>query len=204
MVKKTLFILLYIFLCNEASSQIAFRTRYKSAFYIEGLGTSPFFSIGLEHAPVRHMKDFTTMRIGVGGIFGNTGATLLKDAALTIPMSVTKSYVVNNLKKRAKYRVSLRCKAVPPKVATEWFFEIGGGYTPVISKADVRHRIYGIIALRQQLIIDIPPKPKVFYLKVQYNPYFSSYKAENASHFNIIPTNSSAILVGASLGFSFK
>ncbi len=196
------------FLCFStylACGQITYQSKYKSAFYIEGLGMGPFFSAGIEHTPNTRLKSFVAYRAGVGVLLGPKQTLTSRDIGFTLPMSVTKTVVMNNLKKRVKMRVSLRCNAQPPKVATEWFSEFGLGYTPAFyNKNDIRHKIYGLVGLRQQLVINIPPRPKVFYLKVQYTPYFTTFNYTNlGSGFKFLPTSEN-VVVGASLGFSFK
>ncbi len=200
--------ILLTFLCFStylACGQIAYQSRYTSAFYIEGLGMGPFFSMGLEHAPKKRLKSFVAYRTGLGLLLGPKQTLESRDIGFTLPMSVTKTVVMNNLKKRVKMRVSLRCNAQPPKVATEWFSEFGLGYTPAFySKTDIRHKIYGLVGMRQQLVINIPPRPKVFYLKVQYTPYFTTFNYTSfGSGFKFLPSSEN-VVVGASLGFSFK
>jgi hypothetical protein len=204
-VKRVFLLLFFCIFYNLGWSQISYQSRYKTAFYIEGLGMGPFFSVGLEHAPNRRMKSFTAYRGGVGILFGPKLTSSARDIGFTLPMSVTKTVVMNNLKKRVKLRVSLRCNAQPPKIATEWFSEMGMGYTPSFyTKTDIRHKFYGLVGFRQQLVINIPPRPKVFYLKVQYTPYFTTFNYTTfGKAFKVLPSQED-IVVGASLGFSFK
>jgi hypothetical protein len=204
-VKKAVLLVLFVFSCSLAWGQIAFQSRYKSAFYVEGLGMGPFFSAGIEYSPNRRMKSFVAYRGGLGVLFGPKLTNSVRDIGFTLPMSITKTVVMNNLKKRVKLRVSLRCNAQPPKIATEWFSELGLGYTPSFyTKTDIRHKFYGLVGFRQQLVINIPPRPKVFYLKVQYTPFFTTFNYTTfRKAFKLLPTQED-IVVGASLGFSFK
>jgi hypothetical protein len=198
--RKSVFLLLILMFPCSLQAQISYLSKYKSAIYVEGLGMGPFFSLGYEHAPVRKLKNFTAFRTGVGFIFESDFS--LRNVGVTLPVSVTKSLVVNNLKKRVKHRVSLRCNAQPPKFATEWFSEFGMGYTPAFySKTDIRHRVYGLIGLRQQIVINIPPRPKVYYLKVQYTPYYTYFN--NKHNFEFLP-KFDAVVAGVSLGFSVR
>ncbi|MGL4631254.1 MAG: hypothetical protein ACRCVT_08620 [Leadbetterella sp.] len=174
-------------------------SEYKTAFYVEGLGTSPFFSVGIEHCPQRSLKNFSVVRAGLGFLFsGGEGA--LSNTKLALPISVSHSFIINNLKKRVKHRVSLRCNPNPPRFSTEWFGEYGLGYTPqYFGGTSFRHNVYGIIAFRQQIVINKPPRPKVYYLKIQYNPYFSSFEKK----FFFLP-EINATIFGASLAFSIR
>jgi hypothetical protein len=205
-VKKAVLLMLFCFSYVLGWGQIAYQSRYTSAFYIEGLGMGPFFSLGVEHAPKKRLKSFVAYRTGVGVILGPKKTIGARDIGFTLPMSITKTLVMNNLKKRVKMRVSLRCNAQPPKIATEWFSEVGLGYTPAYyNKNDIRHKFYGLVGFRQQLVINIPPRPKVFYVKVQYTPYFTTFNYKGFGRaFKLLPTSQEDIIVGASLGFSFK
>jgi hypothetical protein len=187
----------------SAQAQIAFLGRYNKAVYIEGFGTGPFFTVGMDKMFKKDPKSFYNARIGVGVIFDSSFG--LKNTDFTLPVSLTKAVIINNLKKRVKYRVSLKCNAQPPKYASEWFLEGGLGYTPSFySKTDVRHRIYGIISLRQSFTINRPPKPLVYYLKLQYNPffYFPSFYINRKEHFQYVPS-SEHVVTGLSIGKSF-
>lgn len=189
----TLFILSATVVCG----QISYRTRYKTAMSFEVFGASPIASVNLEKAFNRRMKSFNTFKVGLGLVPGDMTLAGLKNSGLSVPLGFTQNVNLNNLKRRVKHRVSLRCKAAPSKISAEWFGELGVGYTPVFyTNADPRNYFFGIIGFRQQIVIDIPPKPKVIFLKFQYTPKYYE------KHFSFIIDSQSSSMAGISLGFS--
>ena len=168
--KTTPLLLLFFCFSLNCHSQYYYRTRYKTAIFGEVFGLGPIASLNLEKCPYRGVRSFTAVRVGVGYVPGSKkpeGGYF--DNGFSMPIAVTQNFLANNLKKRVKQRVSLKCRAAPSRVSVEWFGEFGAGYTPVLyGKSDVRHYVWGIAGLRQQIVFDIPPKPKVMYLKM-YN-----------------------------------
>jgi hypothetical protein len=198
-VKKLTTLIIFLMLSNFVFGQISYRTRYKTAVFLETFAVSPIVSLNMEHAVNRGMKTFTSLRYGVGFVPGSKkidGFGWINNG-LSLPLSVTQNFNVNNLKRRVKTRVSLRCKSTPSKISVEWFGEVGAGYTPIFYGRDnPRHQLSGIIGLRQQVVFDIPPKPKVIFLKIQYTPNY------NNKNFSWNPISGSSNVFGMSLGFS--
>jgi hypothetical protein len=198
-VKKILLTLLILIFSLEGIGQISYRTRYRKAVFIETFAVSPIFSLNVDHAVNRRKNSFTDIRYGIGFVPGSKKRDKFgwSDNGLSVPMSVTQNFLVNNLKRRILQRVSLKCKSRPSKISVESFLEVGAAYTPVfygISKP--RHNFSGIIGLRQQVVFDIPPKPKVIFFKVQYTPkYYRGSLSWN-------PITGSTNIFGMSLGFS--
>ncbi|HLO45112.1 MAG TPA: hypothetical protein VK175_12325 [Leadbetterella sp.] len=197
--KKTIFTLLILIFSLEGIGQISYRTRYQKAVFLETFAVSPIFSLSMDHAVNRRMKSFTDIRYGIGFVPGSKNRDRFgwSDNGVSLPLSVTQNFLVNNLKRRIKQRVSLKCKSTPSKISVEWFAEVGAAYTPVFyGISEPRHNFSGIIGLRQQVVFDIPPKPKVVFLKVQYTPKY--YKGS----FSWNPITGSTNIFGMSLGFS--
>lgn len=145
------------------------------------------------------MKSFTALRAGAGIVPGALTISGIKNGGFSFPLSVTENININNLKRRVKYRVSMRCRATPSKIAVEWFGEMGLTYTPVLYfNSPARHYFFGNIGIRQQIVIDVPPRPKVIFLKVQYTP---KYYDGNLSLF--LDKNTSSI-AGVSIGYSIR
>jgi hypothetical protein len=87
--------------------------------------------------------------------------------------------LINNLRKGINKRVSVKCKSAPSKIASEWFVEIGAGITPVAYRsAETRIYNFGILGLRQQVVFDIPPRPRVVFLRVNVTPSYAVGKYE--------------------------
>lgn len=198
----------WLLLCLSYTSfgQISYRTRYQRAVLIETFASSPIFSVNIENAVNRRMKSFTTLRYGVGFVPGSKKSTGFGwvNNGISLPVGVTQNFNVNNLQRRVKMRVSMRCKSTPSKIALEWFGEVGASYTPIFYGISApKHVATGIIGLRQQVIFDIPPKPKVIFVKIQYTPNYS-HGSLSWNPFDILSSNSGGLSVfGASLGFSF-
>lgn len=165
---------LYILLLTAGQNvlgQLMYRTRYTHALVAESYGISPNLSVNYEAAFLRFRSSFVAARAGIGYTFANFNSD--NSAGISFPMGVTVNKTANNFRRKVMNRVSNKCQAAPPKLATETFLEFGAGYTFVHypSSAD-RNYFWGIIGLRQQLIIDIPPKPRVLFLKVHLTPQY--------------------------------
>jgi hypothetical protein len=198
-VKRISILFVLIHLANFCPAQISYRTRFKTAVVGEVFATSPVVSLNVEHALNRQMKSFVILRYGLGFVPGARKPTGLgwQDNGVSVPVSISQNFLINNLKKRLKYRVSLRCKSMPSKISIEWFGEAGVGYTPLFySISEPRHSFAGIVGLRQQMVIDIPPKPKVIFLKVLYTPKY--YRGD----FSWNPITGNTNIFGMSLGVS--
>ena len=197
--KRLLFFTILICLAFSGVGQISYRTRYKTAVFGETFAVSPIVSLNMEHAVNRGMKTYTALRYGLGFVPGakNKDKFGWSDNGVSLPLSISQNFLVNNLKRRIKQRVSLRCHAAPSKISVEWFGEFGAAYTPVFyGISEPRHNFSGIIGLRQQVVFDIPPKPKVIFIKFQYTPKY--YKG----NFSWNPVTGSTNIMGMSVGFS--
>ncbi len=186
----------------QSTAQFMYRTRYKSALQAEVFGISPIMSINYEAAPIRFERNFLAAKVGVGYIPGtsNPAPGMPADAGISFPVGVSYNYLLNNLKKGVFKRVMNKCKTKPPKFAVEYFAEAGAGASfAFYSISDPRQYYYAVFGFRQQMVIDIPPKPKVIYLRATINPqYFDN-------RFRIISKTGSggyAFNGGISLGFS--
>jgi hypothetical protein len=175
----TIFILLFF---ENSQSQIMYRTRYKSAIMVETFAISPIGSINYEYLPFRWKNSFLSTRIGLGFLPGGKetdAGSVTNGGGVSIPTSVTYNYLLNNLRKGINKRVSVKCKSAPSKIAAEWFGEIGGGYTLAAYRTtETRNFAFGIIGLRQQVIFDIPPHPRVVFLRLNVTPSYSLGKYE--------------------------
>jgi hypothetical protein len=161
------FLLLFIIL-KSSDAQIMYRTRYKNAIMFEFFGISPVASVNFEHLPVRWRNSFMSSRIGVGYVPGGGGSK----STFSMPVSITYNQIATNLKQNIYRRVYKRCKSAPSKIATEWMWEAGLGYALVQQSTYYRNYAFGIIGFRQQVIFDIPPRPRVIYLRVNYTPAY--------------------------------
>lgn len=153
-----------------------YRTRYKSAVMVEGFATSPIFSINYEYLPVRWRTSFLSLRGGVGFLpgGGTSSFSVNNGAGASFPIAVTYDFVLNNLRKRIFNRVYVRCKSAPSKIASEFFGEAGLGYTfGTYPNGDMRHNSYFIVGIRQQVIFDIPPHPRVIFLRANVTPSYA-------------------------------
>lgn len=144
--------------------QYEYRTQYRTSVMGEYLATSQSPSLNFEVLPYVGKHSFISSRFGVG----------IPRSGVNFPITLTYNQLVNNIKKQAKSRVSTRCRAEPSRIAVEWFLEAGVGYTHRINIRSTDYNLYyGIIGLRQQVVIDIPPKPRVFYLRLLYTPEYN-------------------------------
>lgn len=159
-----------------------YRTRYRTAIMAESFAISPLGSINVEYLPVRWKNSFMAMRTGIGFLPGGqaTGVgEVANGGGISVPTSVTYNYLINNLRKGINKRVSVKCKSAPSKIAAEWFVELGAGATPIAYRsADTRTYTFGILGLRQQVIFDIPPHPRVVFLRANVTPSYVEGKYE--------------------------
>lgn len=169
-------------LFETSQAQIMYRTRYRTAIMAESFAISPLGSINVEYLPVRWQNSFMATRLGFGFIPGgkDTGAgQVANGGGVSIPASITYNYLINNLRKGINKRVSVKCKSAPSKIAAEWFIEAGAGITPVAYRsAETRTYTFGIFGIRQQVIFDIPPHPRVVFLRANVTPSYVEGKYE--------------------------
>lgn len=159
-----------------------YRTRYKSAIMAETFAISPIASINYEYLPVRWTNSFISTRVGLGFLPGgkDTGTgSVTNGGGVSIPTSLTYNYLINNLRRGINKRVSVKCKSAPSKIASEWFVEIGAGYTLAAYRTtETRNFTFGVLGLRQQIVFDIPPHPRVVFLRINVTPSYSIGKYE--------------------------
>ena len=182
--KYFLTLIVIITLVETANAQIMYRTRYRTAIMAESFAISPLGSINVEYLPIRWQNSFLALRTGFGFLPGGGGnsvgaVSVSNGGGISIPTSVTYNYLINNLRKSINKRVAVRCQSAPSKIASEWFIEMGAGFTPVAYKGtETRSYSFGIFGLRQQVIFDIPPHPRVVFLRVNFTPSYSFGKYE--------------------------
>jgi hypothetical protein len=154
-------------LIQSVSAQLMYRSRYKSAILVEGFGLSPIMSINYEMAPLRYHKSYVSGRIGLGYLPATRG----NGAGISFPVGASYNMLINNLKKGISSRVMNKCRSKPPKFDLEYFVEVGAGYSWVVYPSGPDRNYFNVLAaLKTQLLIDIPPKPKVIQLKISVNP----------------------------------
>lgn len=211
---RSLITLLFItFTIGFSNGQITYRSKYRTALYLETFAISPIVSLNLESTIKVNLKSFLAFRAGFGYVPGARDVVKKKfvGSGTSYPASATYNFVLNNMKKRIYRRVSTKCKAAPAKISAEWFGEIGAGYSFLNyeEKKDDKNYLWGIIGLRQQVVFDIPPKPRVVFLRLQYTPRYVYSKT--GFSFNDLQLNPISFgrnssfgvgLVGMSLGFS--
>lgn len=164
-------------LVETANAQVMYRTRYRTAIMAESFAISPLGSINVEYLPIRWKNSFLALRTGFGflprGRSVGTGPSV-KGLGVSVPTSVTYNYLINNLRRGINNRVAVRCQSAPSKIASEWFIEVGGGLTPIAyGGSDIRSYSFGIFGLREQVIFDIPPHPRVVFFRVNFTPSYS-------------------------------
>lgn len=165
-----LFVLLFL---NDSNAQLMYRTRYTSALMVETFASSPIVSVNYEHLPIRWKTSFWSVRGGVGFLPGGSGAA--NSPGASFPIASTYNFLFNNLRKRIFNRVYKRCKSAPSKIASEIFGETGLGYTfGAYPNGDTRHNSYFILGVRQQVIFDIPPHPRVIFLRANFTPTYAA------------------------------
>lgn len=176
----TLIILCVLFETSQA--QIMYRTRYRTAIMVESFAISPLGSVNVEYLPIRWQNSFLALRSGIGFLPGGqeTGVgEVANGGGVSMPTSITYNYLINNLRKGINKRVSIKCKSAPSKIAAEWFVELGAGATPIAYRsADIRTYVFGIFGIRQHVIFDIPPHPRVVFLRANLTPSYVIGKYE--------------------------
>ena len=168
-------------LVETANAQVMYRTRYRTAIMAESFAISPLGSINVEYLPIRWKNSFLALRTGFGFLPGgkSVGTAPAIGGGISVPTSVTYNYLINNLRRGINKRVSLRCQSAPSKIASEFFIEMGAGFTPIAYRgSETRSYSFGIIGLRQQVVFDVPPRPRVVFLRVNFTPSYSFGKFE--------------------------
>jgi len=180
-VKYFLTLIVIITLVEKANAQIMYRTRYRTAIMVESFAISPLGSINVEYLPIRWKTSFLALRTGFGFLPGgkSVGTAPAIGGGISVPTSVTYNYLINNLRRGINKRVSLRCQSAPSKIASEFFIEMGAGFTPIAYRgSETRSYSFGIIGLRQQVVFDVPPRPRVVFIRVNFTPSYSFGKFE--------------------------
>lgn len=177
-------------------SQIMYRSRYKSAILLEGFGIGPIMSANYEMAPLRYKRSYAAARIGLGYLPAGYGS----GAGFSIPTGASYNLLLNNLKKGIANRVMMKCRSKPPKFDIEYFAEFGGGYAKIIYPTSTNRNYFNVLfALKSQLLIDIPPNPKVIQLKVSINPRVNK---SGLTFYEISPKGGQNFFGGFALGVS--
>lgn len=180
--KYFLTLIVFLALIETNQAQIMYRTRYRTAIMAESFAISPLGSINVEYLPVRWQNSFLALRAGFGFLPGgqSTGVgEVANGGGISVPTSITYNYLINNLRRGINKRVSVKCKSAPSKIAAEWFVEAGAGVTPIAYRsADTRTYTFGILGIRQQVIFDIPPHPRVIFLRANVTPSYAVGKYE--------------------------
>ncbi len=182
-------------------AQISYKTRYKTALFVELLGISPFSSLNLEFCPIKNEKSFFSIRAGSGYLPGSKKPNVdgKKDNGMSIPLGISYNFILNNLKRQFKYRISMRCNPRPPRISVETFGEFGLGLTYIFTNVTgFKQYRFGIIGIRNQIAFGSEYKKHVLFLKTQFNPFYHN----NA--FTLFPSSGSVSGFGASLGLSIK
>lgn len=157
------------FLCifwHISDAQIMYRSRYTSAFLLEGFGISPIASVNYERAPLRYHKYFIAGRVGVGILPAKAG----NGGGISIPVGASCNWLVNNLEKGIYRRVMNKCRTKPSKTGTETFLESGVGYARIIYPSEQRNYYNVLVGVRTNFFFDSPPKVNVFYARITLNP----------------------------------
>ncbi len=179
--KYFLTLIVIITLVETANAQIMYRTRYRTAIMVESFAISPLGSINVEYLPIRWKTSFLALRTGFGFLPGgkSVGTAATNGGGISVPTSVTYNYLINNLRRGINKRVALRCQSAPSKIASEFFIEMGAGFTPIAYRgSETRSYSFGIIGLRQQVVFDVPPRPRVVFIRVNFTPSYSFGKFE--------------------------
>jgi len=144
---------------------------------VETFAISPIASLNYEYLPVRWRTSFVSLRAGAGYVPGGAesdNSKVSNSGGISFPTSATYNFLFNNLRKRVFNRVYKRCKSAPSKIASELFGEVGAGYTFVAYRTtETRNFGFGIIGLRQQIVFDIPPHPRVIYIRANVTPSYA-------------------------------
>jgi hypothetical protein len=186
---------------TSSEAQLSYKTRYKTALFVELLGISPFSSINLEFCPIKNEKSFFTIRAGSGYLPGSKKPNVdgKKDNGISIPVGISYNIILNNLKKQFKYRISMRCNPRPPRISIESFGEIGLGLTYSFTNVTgYKQYTFGIIGIRNQISFGKEYKKHVLFLKTQFNPFYHNNKL------TVFTSSGSVSGFGGSIGFSIK
>lgn len=199
--KKVLLFILFSVINNIVFAQNTYKTVYKRAVFMELFGSSPFASFNYEIVPTISEKSFSSFRMGLGYVPGSTkpNADGKYDNGISFPVGISHNFVINNLKKRFRARVSAKCNPHPPRFSIESFGEVGIVFTPVVSTvSNPRNYTFGVLGLRNQIVFGEPARQHVAYLKIQYTPFFHQKKLWLAS------SPGSIFLFGVTAGYSLK
>lgn len=151
----------------DSDAQIMYRTRYTTAIMAELTPSSIFPTVNVEYLPARFQNSFIAMRGGMGF----EPSSSFTASGVMFPASVTYNILFNNLRKRIFNRVYNKCKSAPSKIATEIFGEIGlGNQFSTYANTTTLNRSMAIIGVRQQVIFDIPPRPRVVFVRANLTP----------------------------------
>ncbi len=168
-----------LFTLSEAPAQIMYRTRYTTAMMVEMSPSNSFLpTLNVEYLPVRYQTSFISLRGGMGyEPNGNVSGVMF-------PTSVSYNLLFNNLRKRIFNRVYVKCKSAPSKISSEFFGEIGlGNQFSTYNDTSTLNRLMGIIGVRQQVIFDIPPKPRVVFIRAVLTPLYYTNKTHQSFNF---------------------
>jgi hypothetical protein len=195
--RNLLLIIAAMLLVQSVSAQLIYRSRYKSAILFEGFGLSPIMSVNYEMAPLRYHKSFVSGRVGLGYLPASGG----NGAGYSFPVGASYNMLINNLKKGISSRVMNKCKSKPPKFDLEYFLETGVGYSWVVYPSGPDRNYFNLLgAIKAQLVIDTPPKPKVFQVKVSVNPRYDPNKG--LLFYEVSRTGGQNFFGGFAIGFS--
>ncbi len=180
-------------MANYASGQIMYRSRYKSAILAEGFGVSPIMSVNYEWAPVLLHQSFYTGRIGLGFLPARKGS----GAGFSIPLQASYNFKLPKLVQ--DYIRSLN--TFPPRFKFETFIESGVGGARIVYPGQEQRNYYNLVlGLREQLLIDIPPKPRVIYARVTINPRI---RRQGLVFYEVTEGGGQNFFGGVALGVSF-
>ncbi len=201
-IKNLLKILILLFFYEYAAmGQNSYKTKYNQALFVEALGVSPFASFNFEQVLSPKDKSFWALRAGLGYVGGSQKPNVQGkyDNGVSIPIGLGYNFLINNLKKNLKARMSAKCNPNPPRFAIETFGEIGLVNTTVITNvSEPKNFIFTTFGLRNQIIYGHPSKPKVLFIRIYYNPYWINRRP----HF--YDSVGPVFLAGGSIGFSIK
>ena len=169
-----------------------YRSRYKNAFLVEGFGVSPIMSINYERAAIRLTNSFYSGRIGVGFLPAKRGS----GAGFSIPVQASYNFKLPKLVQ--DYIRSLN--TFPPRFKFETFIESGVGGARIIYPEEQRNYYNVFLGIREQLLIDIPPKPKVIYARISINPRVTR---KGLVFYETTDLGGQNFFGGFALGFSF-
>jgi hypothetical protein len=88
----------------------------------------------------------------------------------------------------------------PPRFKFETFIESGVGAAYIVYPGQEQRTYFNLVlGLREQLIIDIPPKPKVIYARITINP---RVRREGLVFYEVTDGGGQNFFGGFALGFS--